>query len=175
MPFHHGVIEEDMLSSRVRCYRNLNNGGKENMDISSKSFDRQSLPHVYGKVIAHAHGFLLHDVIFTVSEAGRQRVIEEKKKNVHAFVQGLVTTVFETDSSINAEVFESIGAQSGAGVMVSYNPYKGPNFFIKDNNKPVDAADKALVTPDGVWVLWPRYQGKLCVDAISIANQYDQL
>jgi hypothetical protein len=35
-------------------------------------------------VVGHALSLRLNNVLFQVNEAGRQRVIKEKKKNVHA-------------------------------------------------------------------------------------------
>jgi len=41
-----------------------------------------------GRVVAHCDRVLLTDVEFRVSEAGRQRVLREGRKNVHAGVVG---------------------------------------------------------------------------------------
>lgn len=41
-----------------------------------------------GRVVAHADKVTVRDAEFRVSEAGRQRVIREKKKNVHAGIVG---------------------------------------------------------------------------------------
>ena len=41
-----------------------------------------------GRVIAHADKLLLRDITYEVSEAGRQRVLREKRKNVHAGIVG---------------------------------------------------------------------------------------
>ncbi len=38
-----------------------------------------------GRVIAHRDNVLLFHTTFKVSQAGRERVIREKRKNVHAF------------------------------------------------------------------------------------------
>ena len=40
----------------------------------------------------HTANVVLKDCKFIVSEAGQRRVREEKKKNVHAFVKGHVST-----------------------------------------------------------------------------------
>lgn len=42
----------------------------------------------YGKVVAHVSEIMLSEVKFKVSEAGRQRVLREKRKNVHAYCVG---------------------------------------------------------------------------------------
>jgi hypothetical protein len=41
-----------------------------------------------GLVVAHADTVTLYDARFRVSEAGRQRVLHEKRKNVHALIEG---------------------------------------------------------------------------------------
>lgn len=41
-----------------------------------------------GRVIAHTTTVELRDAVFKVSQAGRERVLKEKRKNVHAGVQG---------------------------------------------------------------------------------------
>jgi hypothetical protein len=41
-----------------------------------------------GRVIGHVHAFTLNDVEYVVSKAGREKVLRERRKNVHAFVRG---------------------------------------------------------------------------------------
>lgn len=41
-----------------------------------------------GKVVEHSDSILLKNVTFLVFETGRQRVLQEKRKNVHAFAEG---------------------------------------------------------------------------------------
>jgi hypothetical protein len=67
-----------------------------------------------GLVVAHANEVILMDATFKVSEAGRQRVLTEKKKNVHAFVVGKFAHAgYRIDTSAMHN-FES----------AYYNPYK---------------------------------------------------
>lgn len=66
------------------------------------------------KVVGHVDQFDLTDVEFKVSQAGRERVLREKRKNVHAFVHGKW----------------SWGTlESGIIARVSYNPYKADTFI----------------------------------------------
>lgn len=44
-----------------------------------------------GKVVARTKAIMMTDVRFVVREAGRQRCLIERKKNVHAFVVGHLT------------------------------------------------------------------------------------
>ena len=99
-----------------------------------------------GKVIAHAHSAQLTGVEFKVSEAGRQRVITEQKKNVHA---GIVGELWGADIkrfrfTLNREERESISwfdpAHHAADWLtdVTYNPYKYKSFVRKsDDTQPV--------------------------------------
>ena len=69
------------MADRVRIYRNLHKGS-----LSIKDWDRQS--PTYGRVIDRPNVYFVSYPRFIVSKAGRDRVLREKRKNVHAFVQG---------------------------------------------------------------------------------------
>lgn len=79
-----------------------------------------------GRVVARHRRVCLRDCKFKVSEAGRQRVLKEKKKNVHAFVVGQV-------------IGRPMNKKSGCSV--TYNPYKHKTFVRRWNGKPVHTAD----------------------------------
>jgi hypothetical protein len=76
-----------------------------------------------GLVIKHTSEMVLVDCKFKVSEAGRQRVIREKRKNVHAGVVGFLTDLLPVR----------------IGLPVYYNPYKQSTFTI--NNAPIHDCD----------------------------------
>ena len=80
---------------------------------------------------------------FKVSEAGRQRTIREKKKFVHAGVEGAVGAPIGNVKSLKAK-YE---ARHGEGVSVSYNPFKGSAFFDRETGKSVDSAAVVLMLP----------------------------
>jgi hypothetical protein len=70
-----------------------------------------------GRVSFHSQGgFYLKDATFRVSQAGRARVLREKRKNVHA---GVVGDLY----------YPSVAEAWEADRQVSYNPYRGPYFF----------------------------------------------
>jgi hypothetical protein len=73
-----------------------------------------------GRVVAHNEEILLHNVSFKVSEAGRQRVLKEKKKNVHAGAVGYWHPLTYTKRAL--DTIMSIGTP------VTYNPYKYDGF-----------------------------------------------
>jgi hypothetical protein len=65
-------------------------------------------------VIAYTNYIQLKNVKFIVSEAGRQRVLREKRKNVHAFLEGFRCYVL---------------ANHFHPRRITYNPYKSDSFM----------------------------------------------
>lgn len=124
-----------MLSGRVRVYRNLRTG---NFSVLQR-----------GKVVAHVDAICLRDVRFVVSEKGRQRVIRDKRKNVHAWVDGTVAPTCRE-----------------AETPVTYNPYEAGSFVRADDRTPVacsataamriEAGGKARVYAGGTFPCPPR-------------------
>jgi hypothetical protein len=70
-----------------------------------------------------------------VSEAGRQRVLREKRKNVHAGVSGTWINYCTNRVENHFEFLSMVGRQ------VTYNPYKYDSFVIKATEQSVDKAD----------------------------------
>jgi len=85
-----------------------------------------------GRVIAHRQHVLLNDATFKVSEAGRQRVIREQRKNVHAGVSG---TWFNVAAGNGLHDFVSM---NGSAIM--YNPYKYDSFVHRYGEHPIQSA-----------------------------------
>ncbi len=75
-PYKERTLDE---SKPVHVYRNLGNAAKERYSI------RQG-----GLVVGHTDEITLADCEFKVSEAGRQRVLREGRKNVHAYIKGRI-------------------------------------------------------------------------------------
>lgn len=95
------------------------------------------------KVIGHYKQLVLQGCTFHVSERGRQRVLRERRKNVHATVRGYGLCWQE------AEKYDPMGGLlDGPGVVVSYNPYKGPT-FTTDYGLSVTAAEHVIFRADG--------------------------
>ena len=111
-----------MIGERVFIYRNLH----------KKCYSVKSLKT--GRVIAHVDSIDLIDVTFKVSQAGRQRVLNERRKNVHAGVVGYVANPSIKDQSID----------------VTYNPYKYNSFVTKDNELPIFKATHAHIDLTGI-------------------------
>lgn len=82
-------------------------------------------------VIAHVNKICLDNVKFIVSEKSRQRVLKDKRKNVHAYVEGIVRPC----KSFKNEHRE----------LLTYNPYKYNSFVIKATEKPIYNAENVLM------------------------------
>ena len=82
------------------------------------------------KVARHVNFLVLKDVKFKVSEAGRQRVLREKVKNVHAYVYGEELTEYEIDSPWHD--------------IISYDPYKYESFVDQFSSR-VDSVDYLIM------------------------------
>lgn len=89
--------------------------------------------HVKGKgwmLNHHATTLTLKDVKFIVNETTRQRVIAEKKKYEHAFIEGVIS--------------HERGFYDGDSVY--YNPYKTSQFMA--NNKPIHECKEVTMVMD---------------------------
>lgn len=84
------------------------------------------------RLFAHSPEVFLENVEWKVSEAGRQRVIREQRKNVHAFACGIL--------SIRPSDLQDYQP-------ISYNPYKAA-YFSTLGGTPVFSSRYAIFTPD---------------------------
>ena len=83
-----------------------------------------------GKVIAWGNRVTIENPEYVVREKGRQQVLEEGRKNVHAFVRG-------TLSDINNFKFGKIQQRLSEPREVTYNPYKYDSFVDGSTYQPV--------------------------------------
>ena len=100
-----------MSKAKYYIYRNLHTGG-----FSVK---------YRGRVVAHLDKFTAVNATFKVNEKGRQRVIKEKAKNVHAYI---VTDAIPIDDCIEGK----IGYKE-----ITYNPYTDNSFHFVHDEKSV--------------------------------------
>lgn len=93
-----------------------------------------------GVVRAHASVVSLVDCVFKVHESGRQRVLRERRKNVHAGVEG--TLVGCVVAGIHADPVIHDGM-----IAVGYNPYHGDTFTERETDKrlPVKSAEHVVM------------------------------
>lgn len=82
-----------------------------------------------GKVIAHPRLFTAYNVTFKVNQIGRQKVLNERRKNVHAFA---------VCDSWKEEV-----SRKKLMKRVLYNPYNNSSFVDKKSN-PIVSTDIAI-------------------------------
>lgn len=121
---------------KVKVYRNLHKSGVVYSIRDAKT----------GQVLGHSPSVMLENVEYEVHEAGRQRVIKEKKKNVHSFVTGTYAGPYSA-----AERKEAV-----KGEAVSYNPYKSGSYYSKVDERPVAGADSVIVDQTGVYMTGER-------------------
>jgi hypothetical protein len=96
-----------------------------------------------GRVIGHANDVLLSDVTFKVSEAGRQRVLREQRKNVHAGVCGTLVTQDEFIGLWSSRSGDYQGDYDDQ--RVTYNPYKYDSFVLAESEVPIKKAAGAVL------------------------------
>lgn len=88
---------------------------------------------VRGRVQDHAKHVLVAGAEFVVRAAGHRKVLEQKRKNVHAFVKGDVVPMPNH-------------CRLDEPVEISYNPYKGAHFYRKDTGEVVTSAELVQMT-----------------------------
>lgn len=88
-----------------------------------------------GLVKAHADKLEMWDCSFRVNQKGREKVLKEKRKNVHAGILGRV---------------DDIGGTIMVGTEVTYNPYKYNSFVDKNTESPVYYSGFATLTHNKV-------------------------
>ena len=119
-----------MLKSRVQVYRNLH---KKCWSIRDKKTR---------KVVCHADTVHLGNCKMHVSEAGRKRVLKEKRKNVHAWIEGDLIAAL-VDSKGYRIILEEWWPE------IKYNPYKNPNFYKTMQIEDVHTAENAFFDKSG--------------------------
>lgn len=95
-----------MPQQDVECYLNLH---KNKFSIRARSGIKRGL------VIGHQTTVLLRGVTPRISEAGRQRVLRERRKNVHACLRGTLV--------------DRISPGDEPAYQLSYNPYIAGHFL----------------------------------------------
>lgn len=111
---------------RVRVYYNLN---------KSVWSVQHYLPGKGWRVREHLTSLILEDVEFKVYEVGRQRVLANKRKNVHAFAIGELVSRYSN-------------GYTGHFDRASYNPYKAAHFVNSVTGKRVDRNPQAIFSAD---------------------------
>lgn len=119
------VIDQD---KPVRVFKNLKHGCYSIMQN--------------GSVRASARQVRLTDVEFRVRESGRQRMVRERRRNVHAFAVGRLCDYVHPDETRVLEVLGGRGA--------FYDPYQFSSFVDRETEAPVTTASVAQFDEHGV-------------------------
>jgi len=108
----------DLIGKKVMCYYDLH---RHTFSVTYK-----------GLVMLKADYLRLSDVEFRVRQGGKQKVRNEQRKNVHAFVIGYLDDYceFPCDDIPEPESNE----------VITYNPYKYDTFVIKNTEEPIYGA-----------------------------------
>jgi hypothetical protein len=114
---------------KVFCYYNLHRHV-----WSIKALEGQDK----GRVIGHSKYVTLRDSKPKVSEAGRQRVLREQRKNVHA---GIVGELMLKDVKMFLTEGEPVD-------YITYNPYKYSTFVHKDTEQAYTGSEFAYLDAD---------------------------
>jgi hypothetical protein len=119
----------EMIGREIRIYRNLTNGL-----MSLQKY----IPGVGWRLAGHCNSATIKNVRFVVHEKSRQRVIREKKKNVHAY--GIGTLLGNNGSEIHANI------------PLFYDPYTTPNFVDRDSHRVIEKARFLVIINNLVFV-----------------------
>lgn len=122
------------LGHQTRVYKNLNNGKlsiQQQIYIDGKGMQ--------WRVVGHAEEVRLRGCTFKVYEAGRQRVLKEHRKNVHAYVRGTLVSVSDVETFDKHDV----------GAPIYYNPYECTQFKNLSTGGCIERAMRAKITAKG--------------------------
>jgi hypothetical protein len=112
----------------VEVYRNLNRKCLSIRDPEMR------------KVIGHVDSVLLLGARFVVSEAGRQRVLRTRQKNVHAVVRGIMVAQ---------------PTRAPEWKRVRYDPYAAETFVWQETGEPAYGACRVYIGPEGMYAEKP--------------------
>ena len=97
----------------------------------------------HGRPKASAKQVCLADVEFLVRESGRNKMLREKRRNVHAYAVGRLIDYTHPDDD---RVIEKIHGRA-----VAYYPYRAAAFVDVETNAPVSAAGVVHFDENGVF------------------------
>ena len=100
-----------------------------------------------GRVLRHVDEIHLLDADLVVRPAGREKVLREKRKNVHAFAKGDVTAWIPRLPEgwhLNKDEYEAYDT-----TQIIYNPYLYDSFVYVDSKEPIFRAERIYLTKKG--------------------------
>lgn len=133
----------------IFCYRNLNRKGV----VWSVKSNRTGL------VVARPKTVVIKDAQLVVSQAGRRRVLAQKKKNVHAGIRG---TWVKSDWDKHVLdwrgmscIYDDLTMRRLEWKKIIYNPYQYETFVWEDTKLPVTHARVVILDETGCWAYKP--------------------
>ncbi len=124
------------MKGEVQVYRNLHKNRPDGGAV-------YSVRNADGIVEDHTSFIALSDCKLRVSDKGNKRVRDEKRKNVHAYIQGKREDIFWTPTKTEEEW----------AVEITYNPYKYDSFVRKDTEQPVKTAKAVYINSKQVMAI----------------------
>ena len=124
------------ISQPVRVYRN----------VTKNCFSVEQKVNKRWKVLAHVPSVYLTNVEYKVSEASRQRVLKEKRKNVHARLTGYISSVRDLEDAI---IWEDKTFNR-----VWYNPYLTDSFKLQTKQTTMTRSHGAFLNIRGASPVW---------------------
>jgi hypothetical protein len=113
-----------MRKNQFKIYRNLH---KDCFSVLKYNKEKKGY-----RLFAHEKNLVCSEVNFTISKAGRNRVLLEKKKNVHAFVICKNYITFVDEPTLGDQVY--------------YNPYKMETFQVRATEEPIHSTGTLIIT-----------------------------
>ena len=114
---------DNLIGLKVYVYFNLN---KHVWSIKALEGERKN------RVVGYADSIELIYCNLKVSEKGRQRVLKQKQKNVHAGVVGYIKSINQHNNY-------------SAPQRISYNPYKTGHFYLVGSDQPCAESYSRLI------------------------------
>ena len=115
------------VGRKVRVYFNLH---KKTFSVVATTGDNK------GRVLFYSDLVSLTDCKFRVQPTGRERVLKEKRKNVHAFAYGTINNIYPWDIPNKIE--------NGRGIR--YNPYKYSTFIYSEDETVARKSKEVLMS-----------------------------
>ena len=157
------------LVLRVRLYRNLSPKFRKQRAWSIMAMEGPRKR----KVIDIVDAAIIRNVTFVVSEAGRQRVLRDQQRNVHAFVDGELLKTFPVNTLPKGADGDSLAPGKGVNVRIGYNPYLYNDFMREDCGETVDHAALVVAAPDGVFAQLPPCRKRRGLQGIMAPTDVD--
>ena len=132
---------------RVFAYRNLNQ--------KCWSLKSRESGYRYDLVLGHVLSVVLKNCTFSVGEKGRERVIYEQRKNVHAGIVGNIVAInsfIDSYRALDDRLREFVPGSVlvtdlGDDCEVTYNPFKRGSFYFKSTDEVIKEASRVCLLP----------------------------